>query len=222
MESNNKKITDMIRRDKIPFKIIAGILFALIALISGIIYYSRWNGAQKEAALHISAVRSQDEAEGFPEAAGLAEPEAPPPENIVVYISGAVNKPGVYQLPQGGRIIDVLEMAGGAAEEADLERINLAAFATDAQQIRIPREGEELPPLLDETVAPSNEDNLININTASSVELQALPGIGPVLAGSIIDYREKNGSFNAIQDIKNVGGIGDKRFEQIESLISAE
>ncbi|NLJ88750.1 MAG: hypothetical protein GX327_08295 [Epulopiscium sp.] len=157
-------------------------------------------------------------------------------ENIFyVYICGAVKKPGVYSLKEGSRIIDVLDMAGGALEDADLNLLNLAEKIFDEQKIYIPKIGEEIDK---SQIKVENRDdgelkvhtannsvknstnNLININTASLDQLQSLPGIGAVIAQNIIDYRNSQGPFRSIEEIKNVSRIGDKTFEKIKDKIT--
>lgn len=144
-------------------------------------------------------------------------------KTIMVHISGAVNKPGVIELELGKRLIDAVEICGGLSEDADIDRINLAKRLVDEEKIYIPRIGEEIT----NNLSFSSEENKkasngkININTCSKTELLQLPGIGDVLADRIIDYREKT-PFKRIEDIKNVSGIGEKKFEAIKDLITVE
>jgi competence protein ComEA len=168
-------------------------------------------------------------------------------QEIVVHISGAVEKPGIYSFARGSRVNDAVIRAGVSAE-ADLNALNLAALLTDQQKISVPfkqiisEEGnaEGNGPAISGTGAtPASSSSgsgnnfagksntfaksgggLININTASQAELETLPGIGPALAQRIIQYREKNGNFLTIEDIKNVSGIGEKRFEQLKDQIT--
>ena len=154
-------------------------------------------------------------------------------EEIVVHVTGAVEKSGVYRLPAGARVNDALKKAGVQAE-ADLDSLNLAAPLIDGQKVTVPLRQENLgmgnpggpfssiPPKSmagGDTPAPGNE-SLININTADQAALDSLPGIGPALAQRIIQYREKNGPYKVPEDIKNVSGIGEKRFENLKDLIT--
>ncbi|WP_058486905.1 helix-hairpin-helix domain-containing protein [Defluviitalea phaphyphila] len=150
--------------------------------------------------------------------------------NCVVYICGAVKKPNVYTLPAGSRINDVINMAGGALEEADLNQLNLAEKIFDSQKIYVPKKGEEIDKSILK-VENKEEDNysikksnnqLININTDSSEKLQTLPGIGSVIAQNIIDYRNSQGPFSSIEEIKNVPRIGEKTFEKIKDKITVD
>ena len=152
---------------------------------------------------------------------------SPSPPPLVVYVSGAVVRPGVYALPPDARVADALAAAGGATAEADLAQINLARRIHDEEQIHIPRQGEPtLPiptPVLAVAKAPGGSTGgKVNINTASAAELDALPGIGPGYAERIVSYRESNGPFEKVEDIQNVPGIGPATFERIRGLITVE
>jgi len=157
----------------------------------------------------------------------------PSPAPIIIYVTGAVNQPGVYSLPPESRVQDAILAAGGTAQDADLQALNLATLLTDGCQVLVPT----LPPYQPNNGATStpipsrggNEDLLIpssehpiNINTASHAELESLPGIGPYLAQQIISYREANGPFTSIEDIIDVYGIGQSTFELIKDLITVE
>lgn len=144
-------------------------------------------------------------------------------KTIMVHISGAVQRPGVIELELGKRLIDAVEICGGLKEDADIDRINLAKKLVDEEKIYIPRIGEELSPNLIHSSEENREANSgkVNINTCSKAELLLLPGIGDVLADRIIEYREKT-PFKSIEDIKNVSGIGEKKFESIKDLITVE
>ncbi len=143
------------------------------------------------------------------------------PETIFVHVAGAVNTPDVYELPAGSRVYAALEAAGGLLETADETDLNQAAILCDGEKLYVytVEESEQLrieQQLLEEQSA---SDGLININTATADQLQTLPGIGESKAKQIISYREANGEFPSLEDIKNVPGIGDGIFNQINSLI---
>ena len=148
------------------------------------------------------------------------------PSPLRVYVTGAVLHPDVYRLPPGSIVKDAIEAAGGAAGDADLNRINLAQELRDQQQIYVPRLGETdaPPPVTGGTSGASPKSNApvgkININTATLEELDTLPGIGPVIAQRIIDYRTANGSFSRIEEITLVPGIGDATYEKIKDRIT--
>jgi len=139
---------------------------------------------------------------------------------VIVHICGAVNKPGVYSLLQGKRIIDAVQKAGGTTIEADLDKLNLAALLQDGEKILVPK---IISPSQNNKQASKAEANsLINLNTASQVELDSLPGIGPALAERIITYREQNNSFASVDDLQKVSGIGQKKFLQIKDLVTVQ
>lgn len=137
---------------------------------------------------------------------------------VVVDIEGEVLKPGVYRLSKGNRIDEVLIAAGGLAAKADREwvekNLNRAEVVSDGMKIFIPKAGESLG-----VTTKMTESKLININTATIEQLDRLPGIGPVMAGKIIDYRENNGQFKDINELKLVSGIGEKLYEEIKELV---
>jgi competence protein ComEA len=150
----------------------------------------------------------------------IVEPSLTPvPSSIAlaVYVTGAVLNPGVYYLPEESRVQDALEAAGGPTVNADLDRVNLAQRVHDEDQIYFPEVGEENVP---SASRGGSGEGLININTASAAELERLPGIGPVLAQSIVDYRQAHGPFGTVEEIMEVQGIGQGVFEDIRELIT--
>ena len=140
------------------------------------------------------------------------------PKTIYVQVAGAVNKPDVYQLPEGSRVYAAIEAAGGLLDSADDSDINQAALLEDGQKLYI-YTVDEATSLAAKAQAEEADDGLVNINTATVTELKTLPGIGESKANQIIAYRDANGSFSSIEDIKKVSGIGDGIFNQINSLI---
>ena len=142
-------------------------------------------------------------------------PTPSPTPEIKVYITGAVAYPGVYEVTSGDRLEDAILAAGGPTQDADLLAVNQALLLQDEDHFHIPRVGEEW-----QEIAPLSTAGKININTASSEVLQRLPNIGEVKAQAILDYREKNGRFEAPEDILQVTGIGPATFDAIHDLIS--
>ncbi|MFQ9967193.1 MAG: DUF655 domain-containing protein [Peptoniphilus sp.] len=142
-------------------------------------------------------------------------------EEIMVHISGAVNKPGILRLDSNKRVVDALDLAGGARDDADLDRVNLAARLHDEEKIYIPKVGEVQNNISSLASSPSSSDtsSKININSADLSELTKIPGVGEKTAQKIIDYRA-NKTFSSIEDIKNIPGIGDKKFESMKDYIS--
>ncbi len=160
----------------------------------------------------------------------------PPTEPLwVVQVEGAVVHPGVYTLPQGSRLQDALKAAGGVLAEADLRSLNLARLLVDGERIDVPYK-PGFAPLVEMTPTPKNAPTTpegpsgatqipttrakIDINTATLEELQTLPGIGPVLAQRIIEYRETYGPFVDIEELLNVQGIGESLLDRIRDLIT--
>ncbi|MDD4238110.1 MAG: ComEA family DNA-binding protein [Desulfotomaculaceae bacterium] len=160
-------------------------------------------------------------------------------KDVLIHVTGAVAKPGVYQLPAGSRIIDAVNKAGPTGE-ADLDVLKLATQVTDGQTIYVPVKAAAgqpaavastnpsaatvaAPPVATSLAGAGNSaqqvGGKVNINTADQAQLDTLPGVGPAYAQRIIQYREINGPFKTIEDIKQVSGIGEKRFEQLKDLI---
>ena len=151
---------------------------------------------------------------------------------MAVHVTGEVKKPGVVKVKEGSRIEDIIEAAGGLTENADTTNINLAYMVEDGMKIRIPSSNEEdieenyISVDSGKRVIMSDESNnsslIVNINTANETELEQLPGIGPSISSKIVDYRNQNGKFKNIEDIKNVTGIGDSKYEKIKDFIKVK
>lgn len=145
-------------------------------------------------------------------------------QQVFVDIKGAVLYPGVYELQQDQRIRDAVQLAGGYTEDADTQLINHAQKVQDEMVIYIPEKGEQLAEGATNFITLPTENNSneqkININKADVSALSTLPGIGPSKAQSILSYREENGPFQTIDDLKNVSGIGDKTFEKLQDSIT--
>ncbi len=135
-------------------------------------------------------------------------------ELIIVHLAGEVKSPGIYQLPEGSRVYELLELGGGFTDNADRETINLARPLLDGEQIFVYLVGEG-PKL-----SAGSSSNLININRASASELTALPGIGEVRAAQIVNYRERHGLFKTKEEIMDVSGIGQTTFDNFSDMIT--
>ena len=153
---------------------------------------------------------------------------------IVVHVSGAVRNEGIVELKEKSRIADAIEMVGGVTEDAYMKDVNLATILEDGMKIYIPtkekveKQGENINDSVSKDTNldiynngsnTSKKNNKVNINTASKEELDTLPGIGESTANKIINYRKENGKFKTIEEIKEVSGIGDSKFEDIKDLI---
>ena len=146
--------------------------------------------------------------------------------SCMVHVCGAVERPGVYELPQGSRIYQAIECAGGLSNEADPNYLNQADFVSDGEKVYVPTREEvaEMDSPLQNVVTQSGEtgvpSGLVNLNTASQEQLCTLPGIGSSKARSIIAYREEHGSFDRIESVMNVAGIKDGLFQKIKAYIT--
>ena len=138
-------------------------------------------------------------------------------EEIIVHIDGEVVKPGLVYLPAGARIADAISAAEGTTELANISKVNLAYELKDGQKIYIPsiHDTEDISYIQND----AGNNSLINLNTATQAELETLPGVGAATATKIIDYRTKNGKFKTIEDIMNVSGIGEAKFNNIKDYI---
>lgn len=143
-------------------------------------------------------------------------------EEIIVHIAGEINKPGIVKQKDGARIMDIIEAAGGLTEKADLSDINLAEVAEDGQKIVIPNQAavKEESLNMSSPVTTTTKETKININKATTQELQQIEGIGPSLANKIIEYRNQNGNFRQIEDLKQVPGIGEAKFGSMQEKIT--
>ena len=150
-----------------------------------------------------------------------ATPE--PRSELKVYLSGAVRSPGVYEMKPGDRLAEVVEAAGGPAEDADMTVVNLATRVSDEDHWHIPRQGEQMrtPVEAASASASPSESRKIDINSATLNELISLDGIGEVLGKRIIDYRESNGGFIAVDDLLKVEGIGPTILNKNRDLLEA-
>ena len=161
------------------------------------------------------------------------QPTEPPneiPQTLLVDVKGAVRYPGVYTLEEGQRIVNAIEMAGGYTEQANPSHINHAQKLQDEMVIYIPKIGEVLSESIEQLIqipqqsssTSTSSSGKVNLNKAEESELTTLPGIGPSKAKAIIQYRIEQGTFQTIDDLKKVTGIGEKTFEQLKDLIDVK
>jgi len=164
-----------------------------------------------------------------PAGGGSAVPSSPTPSPavLVVYVTGWVVHPGVYDFSDGDRVIDAIDRAGGVRSGADLAGINLAARLADGMQITVGRRGQPGSAGIGSGAgsagsggAGADRNAGVNINSATLDQLDSLPGIGPALAQRIVDYREQHGPFHSIEELMKVSGIGPKKFAQLQSRIT--
>ncbi|MEH7525045.1 helix-hairpin-helix domain-containing protein [Bacillus sp. JJ1503] len=155
--------------------------------------------------------------------------EAKIDETLYVDVKGAVEKPGVYEAKSNDRVIDIINKAGGLIESADEAKINFAMRVEDEMVIYVAKMGEESEEAVGALIGggslgagQAKNDGKVNLNTANEAELQTLTGIGPAKAAAIIEFRETNGPFKAIEDLKSISGIGEKTFEKLRDSIKVK
>lgn len=141
--------------------------------------------------------------------------EAP---ELVVHVVGAVRQPGLYRLAEGSRVDDAIAKAGGPTGKALLAGVNLASPVADGQQVVVPAKGGGAGVVTEATAAPG-AGGRVHLNTATLEDLDALPGVGPVTAQRILDYREEHGAFRSVDELDAVSGIGPARLEQLRELV---
>lgn len=208
------------KRNKVFLIIIITIVFAVLT------YYIYTNAENGEIISYDSETKDKDIKET--EESKEIEKDKLIEKTIVVHVAGEVKKPGIVELKENSRVSDAIEKAGGLLEDANLNKINLAYVLEDGMKIYIPanNDNEEVEYMTDNSGVDTLErtdtksgNQKININTANISELETLPGIGEATAQKIINYREEKGEFSSIEEIQDVKGIGNSKFENIKDLI---
>jgi competence protein ComEA len=187
-------------RTRLRITIGAGVVLVLLAAITAVLVSALApRGTQgtvaRPAVVHSAGPSSSNGPSGF------------------VHVVGAVNKPGLYELPAGDRVIDAIAAAGGFTAAADQTQVNLARVVSDGEQLVVPKKGAT------PSAPGATSSGKVNINTADATALATLDGIGPALAQRIIDFRESHGRFSSVNDLQNVTGIGDKKFAAIKDHV---
>lgn len=206
-------------------KLIIAIILIFILTVAFIIY-SIINNNQNNININELIVQNEQEIENETEINEEIKQETT--TKIVVHITGEVKKEGLIYLQQGSRIADAIKEAGGETKEADLSQVNLAYILEDGQKIYIPNKNEKISEYVTknsgynviEKEDQNKEESKVNINTATQEELDSLPGIGPSIAQRIIEYRNENGKFSKIEDLQNVKGIGDSKYDEIKDNVT--
>lgn len=187
----------------------------VIIVIGSVIYYNhcRENNSINENTeeIYYETKEKEEEQENF----------------IIIHITGEIKTPGIIKIKENSRLADAIEAAGGLTENADINKINLAYIISDGQKIYIPNINDKTEDYVNSEAGngviienmESNNKKLVNINTATQAELETLTGIGASTALKIINYRKENGKFNNIEEIKNVSGIGEAKYEVIKNNI---
>ncbi len=222
IEKINKKI--LTSPKLIVFMSTVVLIFCIVSgfLLSNLLFHRE---PEEIAAKEILSPFSSSEENQLPE--GNTVEEDARPKVMYTDIKGSVKEPGIYSFSSEERVYDVLKRAGGLLEEADSDRINFSAKIEDQQVLYIPAVGEEPPEHLNQSASPEGkqstadtEPSKININTASPSELQQIPGIGSVKAQEIIRFREENGSFQKVEDLQEISGIGEKTVEKQKNFVT--
>ena len=153
--------------------------------------------------------------------AGTLAAETAPVRTLLVHVVGAVQKPGLYRLPDGSRTSDAIEKAGGAKPKAALELVNLASPVADGQQVVVPARGDtgQAAAAAGGATGPGAPGQKIHLNSATLEQLDTLPGVGPVTAQKILDYRTEHGAFQTVEELDAVPGIGPARLEELKALV---
>jgi competence protein ComEA len=183
----------------------------LVLFILCLVYPLGGCGSKKDSELSFETTQDYSETDNETYVAGVNN------QSIFVYVCGAVGQAGVYELDEGSRLYEAIELAGGMNDDADTTYLNMARVLTDGEQVVVYTVTEALSLKEEEAQAKLG---LVNINTADITELTTISGIGESRAKAIIDYREKNGAFSSIEDIKNVDGIKDGLFSKIKDKIT--
>ena len=212
------KISDIFKENKV----------VLVIFILGIVYFLFQNQPEPVSILSESGEAIMDEALLTMSTTDSTEITT---QEMIIYvdIKGEVRDPGVYQLSNGARVMDAIESAGGLTNEADEDQLNLALLLSDQMVIVVPNINQTLEEefsmvnyFANETDEDPHKELKININVTNVAELTLLPGIGEKKAQAIIDYREEYGSYQTIEDLMNVSGIGQKTFDKLSSMISVQ
>jgi competence protein ComEA len=149
----------------------------------------------------------------------VAKPKAATPTLVVVDVAGAVRRPGLYRLREGSRIDDAIASAGGPAAKAQLGAVNLAAPVADGEQVVVPGRGSAGVVPAAAPAAGSSPSAPLDLNSATLEQLESLPGIGPVTAQKILDYRQQHGAFHSVAELQGVPGIGPAHMAQLKGLV---
>lgn len=210
----------------------------ILVLVGGLMLGAAGMGAYRALfAGGVTLERREDEADGraaLPNGSNesdekeqerdVYEPDAAKQSTVTVDVAGAVASPSVVTLPEGSRVFDAIEAAGGLVADADATSINQAAILNDGMQVRVPKAGEApaaagTSPLQPAAAGGDAGGAMVNLNSASVAELDALPGVGPSTAQAIVSDREEHGPFARIEDLMRVSGIGEKKFEKLRASI---
>ena len=209
-ENVRDRLAALSRRELVALAVVCAVLLAGAAL---------WYLRSLPRPVEVRSLRSERPAPG------PTVTETSAPAILIVHVAGAVRNPGVYQFDAADRVIDAVQAAGGPTRKAALDGLNLASPLADGQQVvvptRVPGGSGAVPvPIPPSGAPPATTASLVNVNTADVAQLETLPGVGPVLAQSIIDHRTEHGPFTTIEGLMDVSGIGPATLEEIRELVT--
>jgi len=189
-------------------RVLAALAVGLVVVVLAARHFARSGGTSASAAAQAHPVLAADAA-------------ATPHGKIVVHVVGAVRRPGLYALRDGARIADAVRRAGGTTRKADLEAVNLAAPVEDGLQVVVPRRAPPVAAGAGEpgTAPAGGSSGPVHLNTATPEQLDMLPGVGPVTAQKILDYRDAHGAFHSVAELEGVPGIGPAHMAQLKGLV---
>lgn len=207
------------------------VVLVAIALVGGVVWY-RVGVGSGAATPRATPAQPRSAPARAATTGGNHSPDPTEPaasgERMLVHVAGAVVRPGVVELAMGSRVIDAIEAAGGGLAEADLDRLNLAAKVVDGQRVLVARVGDPPESQVSGGVAPGGVGAApgapgagpLNLNTATLDQLDGLPGIGPTIAAAILAERDRRGAFKSVNELRDVHGIGEKRFADLRDLVA--
>ncbi len=194
-----------------PARIAGGAMLAVVLVLGAWFLLRTPSGPPPESFLPVAGA-SGDPASATTSTTGAAF--------VIADAAGAVAHPGVYKLPAGARVTDLIDAAGGASADADLDRLNLAALVADGERVYVPRVGEVVVGEVSSSTPDAKSSGPVNLNTATLDQLDTLPGVGPATAQAIIDERERRGGFRSVDDLLEVRGIGPAKLDAIRDLVT--
>ncbi len=199
-----------------PFMLLGIVVILLIIIVFAVVSASSFfmNGFGSDANSESLVITSEDSKN-----TDVTSDSKETPAVLYVHVGGSVTNPGLFELPSGSRVNDAIEAAGGFSEDADVDSINLAEAITDGQHLVVSSKQAQSATNEATQTTTAQSTGKVNINTASASDLKTLDGVGDATAQKIIDYRQTQGRFTKPEDLKNVSGIGDKKYDAIKDKI---
>lgn len=192
-----------------PGRTAAGAAAVVAVVVLGVVLLRPPPGPGPEATMAVAG--------GAGDPSASTTPSSAVPTAVVAHAAGAVAAPGVYRLPAGGRVADLVDAAGGPLPGADLDQVNLAAAVADGERVYVPVEGEVVP--ASPSSGPPGAAGPVDLNTATAEQLDTLPGVGPSTAAAILAERDRRGRFGSVDELLDVRGIGPAKLEQLRELV---